>query len=304
MSGITPGLVPQLRSHLLRMAEPGGFFAQIQSVDPSFAPSPGRARLHMSAASLWWVSTEMVDVLTAAAKSVPDDVRAEDIQPLDTAGLVVLESPWMGLSAIFDSDGRGLLPISAFTWGPAIGLDGVPAVSIACFCAMPPAEDLDPARRLSLNGVCWMPCGGSDWLLSDAIGEISHMDVEGDAHASVVEDRKILCALMTLLAHPGIAEQTEYSLPRGERRRCERSGLAHDVRVVTLRTLTHASVDGLRADETRIERDHRWIVSGHWRRQPFGPNAALRRLQWINPHVKGPEDAPLVLREVVHAWRR
>jgi hypothetical protein len=33
----------------------------------------------------------------------------------------------------------------------------------------------------------------------------------------------------------------------------------------------------------------RWIVRGHWRSQPHGPERSLRRLTWIAPHWKGPE---------------
>jgi hypothetical protein len=36
----------------------------------------------------------------------------------------------------------------------------------------------------------------------------------------------------------------------------------------------------------------RWVVRGHWRNQPYGPERALRRLTWIEPHWKGPEGAP------------
>jgi hypothetical protein len=31
-------------------------------------------------------------------------------------------------------------------------------------------------------------------------------------------------------------------------------------------------------------------VAGHFRMQPYGPRAALRRLQWIDPHYRGPAD--------------
>jgi hypothetical protein len=40
----------------------------------------------------------------------------------------------------------------------------------------------------------------------------------------------------------------------------------------------------------------RFMVRGHWRQQPFGPQSSLRRLVWIKPHFKGPEMADLVNR--------
>ena len=36
----------------------------------------------------------------------------------------------------------------------------------------------------------------------------------------------------------------------------------------------------------------RFIVRGHWRNQPHGPGRTLRKMTWIQPHWKGPEDAP------------
>jgi hypothetical protein len=41
------------------------------------------------------------------------------------------------------------------------------------------------------------------------------------------------------------------------------------------------------------------VVRGHWRQQPYGPQRTLRRPVWINPHVKGPADAPLAHTERV-----
>jgi hypothetical protein len=36
----------------------------------------------------------------------------------------------------------------------------------------------------------------------------------------------------------------------------------------------------------------RTLVAGHWRNQPHGTNRALRKLIWIRPFWRGPEDAP------------
>ncbi|GHB14582.1 hypothetical protein GCM10018777_56680 [Streptomyces albogriseolus] len=49
---------------------------------------------------------------------------------------------------------------------------------------------------------------------------------------------------------------------------------------------------------------HRWIVSGHWRDQAYGPGRSLRRKTWVPSYVKGPEGAPLLSTEKVNVWRR
>lgn len=53
-----------------------------------------------------------------------------------------------------------------------------------------------------------------------------------------------------------------------------------------------------------VEWTHRWIVSGHWRNQACGEGYSERKLVWVSPHVKGPENKPLVIRDTVGALVR
>jgi hypothetical protein len=45
-------------------------------------------RVTLKQSTLWWVAEEMVDLLIATAKSVPDDVRFDDLTPPAPSGLV------------------------------------------------------------------------------------------------------------------------------------------------------------------------------------------------------------------------
>jgi hypothetical protein len=63
------------------------------------------------------------------------------------------------------------------------------------------------------------------------------------------------------------------------------------VRVVSLRKAEHRPSEG--TGESNREYSCRWVVEGHWRNQPCGPNHSDRRLTYILPYVKGPEDKPL-----------
>jgi hypothetical protein len=38
------------------------------------------------------------------------------------------------------------------------------------------------------------------------------------------------------------------------------------------------------------------LVRGHWKRQPYGPKAALRKVIWVEPYWKGPEESPVIVR--------
>lgn len=95
-------------------------------------------------------------------------------------------------------------------------------------------------------------------------------------------------------------ELIEHVIPdRAARRRSERAGIAPEdgtIRVVNLRRLTRSNTEG--PGETAVDWSHRWMVSGHWRNQ-WLPSRGLHRLQWIEAHVKGPEDKPLVVKTTV-----
>ncbi|OMG10519.1 hypothetical protein BKH07_06345 [Actinomyces naeslundii] len=56
-------------------------------------------------------------------------------------------------------------------------------------------------------------------------------------------------------------------------------------------------------DGSRRRLTARHVVRGHWTHQPHGPQKALRRLQWIDDYIRGPEWAPLATRTHVWAWR-
>jgi hypothetical protein len=103
------------------------------------------------------------------------------------------------------------------------------------------------------------------------------------------------------------------TIPRPLRRAAVRE-LATDMtmNVLRLRRVKHSSGAGT-GDGVRL--DHRIVVRGHWRNQhypTFGPaysadgsyNASSHRRIWIDPHIKGPEDAPFINKHKVNALVR
>lgn len=71
----------------------------------------------------------------------------------------------------------------------------------------------------------------------------------------------------------------------------------HDVTIVNLRHAMDEQGEGAAVEEMtdseRREYSHRWIVSGHFRNQAYGPEHSLRKVIWVPAHLKGPKDAPL-----------
>ena len=71
------------------------------------------------------------------------------------------------------------------------------------------------------------------------------------------------------------------------------------VDIETVHVLTGPIFVNKTAGHASADHDHRWIVSGHWRQQPYGPNSSLRKRIWIAPYVQGPADKPLVVTDRV-----
>lgn len=76
-----------------------------------------------------------------------------------------------------------------------------------------------------------------------------------------------------------------------------------DVRIITLRRYTMGDT-GMGEPTYTKEWSHRWVVNGHWRWQPHGPGRKERKLIWIPPFIKGPDNKPLIVRDDVRVVRR
>lgn len=93
--------------------------------------------------------------------------------------------------------------------------------------------------------------------------------------------------------------------PPAERRRATREGQREPpaVRVTTLNPpQTQPTAEAVPASVR--EYHHRWEVRGRWGNQPCGPQRSQRRRIWIEPHQKGPEDAPMLDGAKVYRLRR
>jgi len=109
----------------------------------------------------------------------------------------------------------------------------------------------------------------------------------------IAESTRIATALITALGHR-LTREVAVSGTRGERRRVARE-------LPGLRVLQLSSGASVRSTDEpgKVEWQRRWMVRGHWRLQPYGPKHSLRRMRWIDPYVKGPEDKPFDARSTV-----
>lgn len=100
-----------------------------------------------------------------------------------------------------------------------------------------------------------------------------------------------------------ISHKTVSRPDRATRREAKKLGIEDEREVVVVQLRREA---GERHEPTGkdVPWSHRWIVSGHWRNQPY-PSEGIHRQIWISPHVKGPEDKPLIVRpRRVFQWTR
>jgi hypothetical protein len=110
---------------------------------------------------------------------------------------------------------------------------------------------------------------------------------------------RVIRSVWLLMQQP-LASATEAEPNRAAQKRLRRAG--HEPKPVRVIELRRPANNGGQGDGSR-EYHHQWIVRGHWRQQ-WHPKRQVHRPVWIAPHIKGPDDAPLLGGEKVYAWKR
>lgn len=115
---------------------------------------------------------------------------------------------------------------------------------------------------------------------------------------------RLMNAVFALMDEPRVVESRDAEPEPLSRMSRSMQDEVRKVRIVDVREIVHDGADaGHGHTGPHRPYSHRFIVSGHWREQPYGPNRSKRRRVWIAPYVKGPKDKPLVLKDVVKVWR-
>lgn len=289
--------VPTYREALMRAWSPRGaltrvapMLRQVSNHRQQFVPWWEYATLRD--AELWFVGADMCDLLAGAATDLPATELRPSLVPAE-AGFVVFERALEGI----DADGYGLGPThtGAMLWGDARWeRTGEPILGVTVYGPLRAGGVLAP-----IGGLIW-PFGRTpDDSLNDM--ESSESDLSDTAVASMAEDRRRLLALWLLSAQPGLATSIRSVQDRASARRAKRTGVEQAVRVVLLRRRPPAT-EG--QEFTGRTYRHRWTVTGHWRNQAVGEGWSEHRPTYINPHLKGPGDAPLIRSPKVKSWTR
>lgn len=243
----------------------------------------------LTVAETYAVDDEMMDLVTYAADTLPDDT-VERWTPPSPAGFVLFPS-----TLTFEaSSPRGALHVRAVAWSIFNK-----AVHLFFFSDLGHNDaTAELARKIGSYIGHLSYCHGQSIQLGSRIrSEEFWAEPTLTKPALTPEDEASTTRmLMTVVAFWHLSQQTIASstpaeVPRHARKRWLRAAGTdnHVVRVVRLRRRSGPSPEG----EGR-EWHHRWIVRGHWRQQPCGPGRTQTRPVWIAAYVKGPENAPLL----------
>jgi hypothetical protein len=178
-----------------------------------------------------------------------------------------------------------------------------PAVSIASFRLLVPEDTDDTAERLfgqmKDRQVFWLPLGRSDWIHGDRLDTRINdaIDTESDQWISMMEDRKLMMSLWSIVQQKRLTESVAVGAPRHVRRRMERDHGVTEVAPVQVIHLRRPEYRPILAEEdpthTGRHLTKRFMVRPHFRNQAYGPRRELRRLILVPPHWKGPVDGPI-----------
>ncbi|KAB8186944.1 hypothetical protein FH608_046500 [Nonomuraea phyllanthi] len=275
-------------------------------------------------AELFFASGDMSALAIAASEGLPAfNLLPEDLP--SACGFLFLEEP-VNIGELSE-DGRQQAPIVAVSWGPMhVSGELVTDPSMMPHGALWVSWYLGREEALANAGLHVTPGkNGADldrWIatfrhaprlmcievsvvpfspeaITADIGSDGDRPVRLDDSEGAGRWMRILKSAWLLMQQP-VATVSDAEYKRHDRRRLERQKIEPSrVRVIMLRRAKTTSEHG---DSDR-EFHHQWIVRGHWRQQWY-PSRGVHRPVWIAPHIKGPEGAPMLGGEKVHAWVR
>jgi hypothetical protein len=148
-------------------------------------------------------------------------------------------------------------------------------------------------------------CHAQSWAFGDSYEEVlSGLDkVRGLEGPEEVERTRLgaydfwrkLQSLFRLMGQK-ITTHTELRPPRGTRRRAKKMEWDEDKNVTVIRLRRADPKREQQGDVQEVNWTHRWLVDAHWRNQWY-PSIKAHRQIWIAPHIKGPEDKELRIKE-------
>lgn len=290
---IRPSHLPKARRQLLRHLEDPEASIR-QKTGQQNQAGLDRLASQLRAAELYWVAADMVALAVSSGSQLAAARWATADRPAP-CGLLWWDS---GVGTV-DYQGSEL-PVDGVAWGPAPG--GTCEVSWLIDRSRLADAAARKGGKLVMEGVPpLVPMWSANLPVTDE--PVSMAELPPEAPTTAVG---ALASAWLLMQQPMLIDRTRERADGPTRRAHARDGLPDPaVTVVDLRRQyvpQDQDPDGSDGEGRRYR--NRWVVSGHWRNQAFGPHLSERRQTWIPSYVKGPEGAPLLSTERVNVWRR
>ncbi|MFD5940238.1 hypothetical protein [Streptomyces griseus] len=289
---VKPSHLPRLRRQTLRFLNDPDYALRETSTQ-DINDGLDALALSMGAGDLFWVGRDMAALAVHSGGQLAAARWATADRP-SSCGLLFWED---GIGHI-DSGGVQI-PVEACAWGPHQG-------EMLLWLLMSRtrlATEVNQAGRFEIvteEIPPLIPVYGA--TIPVTAEPVSMADLDPGLPQPVVA---ALAAAWLMMQQPLLIDRTQERADKTTARAYNREGQpAPEVSLVDLRRqYTPQDRDPDAGTDQRTYRN-RWIVSGHWRNQPYGPERSLRRQTWVPAHMKGPEGAPLLSTEKVNVWRR
>jgi len=289
-------------------------------------------------ASLYYISAETVQLIGAAYDGFPA-VPARITDPPSECGFAVFGAPLLcrpvsqqdaaaqratALAHGIDPTGADdPIYVVAAAWGPfePDGWAGTPGIWVSFYSARGQMTRFWDSGQLA--GAAVLPRVNAEnetaWQCLPPTGPAAG---KTEADYTLPDDRggtggwgRVLTCLWAMMAQEHIVESTGVHVPKTERKRHTREGWSdpREVVLVQYRRSVRAQEDEVNAalaaaggSSKRARRDGEWYtvrfpVSAHWRNQWY-PSEGVHRVRRIPASWKGPEDAPVKVRERVQLF--
>jgi hypothetical protein len=317
--------LPDVRLKLLRSWQPGGIhykavmqaggqqLARIWSRDPVFECKLAE---DTCLGELYYVTEDMVALLERAAPSMPEQPLMTSDLPRGTwvsgkdrgswppgiergmlhHGIVFFERPMFGTDSGGNKDPLQVDAVSWVVWGSAEAkgpMDLYLGISSYQYIA-------EGKFAFAASSCPYAFLGRSDWKLGMAPSEFEpdHQINTEQQRASIIEDRKVMAALFTILRNPPkVTELAEERIPRWFARRSQRAGVPSKVVLVRLRKRDEDK-EPVPAGSSGRHYSHRILVGEYWRNTWY-PSLGIHRAQLVAESVRGPKDKPLIIKDHV-----
>lgn len=258
--------------------------------------------VHHLQETLWradtiFVTRDMQHLLMQAAHDLPDDFVFDFHDLLSPRGFVLFEEPMEG------TDLRGgTVMMHGILWehSPVAASEKHPesTEAIMVYMLTDPHDFRDSTNEELLDVMAQYDIPVPPLLLSHIYPHFpwnTVPEVNDEPGQAIVAGIVRIFVALQLLAQQTIGEPMKLRPPRAQRKRAISWDRDRE-RYITLITLRRKTVKKDDHVPQTIERTHRWIVRGHWRKQPYKKTGTWA-WKYIYEHIRGPEDKPLLISE-------